>query len=193
MLRLVYSGFFKLLGWKINGDLPRDTRKYVIAIAPHTSNWDFLVGLAARSILGITNAKFLGKSQLFQPPFGWLFRWLGGYPVERSTSHDMVSQVVDIIGRHDDFILAIAPEGTRKKVDRLKTGFYYIALNAGIPIVPLGFDFKRKEVVIGKALQPKNVEEDMKALRGFYASIKGRNPELGLEAEAQAESSKPKV
>ena len=185
MLRLVYSVLFRLFGWKINGHLPRDTRKYVIAIAPHTSNWDFLVGVAARSILRITNAKFLGKSQLFRPPFGWLFRWLGGYPVDRSSSHDMVSQVADIIAKHDDFILAIAPEGTRKKVERLKTGFYYIAVKAGIPIVPVGFDYERKEVVIGQALRPVNFEDDMKTLRRFYGAIRGKNPEPGVGGETQ--------
>src|SRR5215203_3066390 len=144
MLRSVYRYLFNAFGWKITGNFPPGLRKYIIAVAPHTSNWDFPVALAARSILKIENAKFLGKSQLFRPPVGWLFRAIGGYPVERTTSHDMVNQVVKLFNTHDDFILAIAPEGTRKKVEKLKTGFYFIARNANIPIIPVGFDFKQK-------------------------------------------------
>ncbi len=102
-------------------------RKYICAVAPHTSNWDFVVGVAARSILRITHAKYLGKSQLFKAPYGWFFRWIGGIPVYRDKSHDMVDQVAAVANASEDFILAIAPEGTRKKVDKLKTGFWYIA------------------------------------------------------------------
>jgi 1-acyl-sn-glycerol-3-phosphate acyltransferase len=181
MLRAFYKFLFKSSGWKINGSLPQGVRKYVIAVAPHTSNWDFVVGIAARSVLKITDAKFLGKSQLFIHPFGWLFRAMGGYPVERSRSNDMVAQVTAIINSHPDFILAIAPEGTRKKVERLKTGFYHIARAANIPIVPVGFDYEKKEVVIGEALYPGSIDLDLNKLRGFYKKIKGKNPALGLQ------------
>ena len=119
--------------------MPTDVKKYIIAVAPHTSNWDFPVGLAARSVLRIQSAQFLGKSQLFVPPFGWIFRMLGGHPVDRSSSHDMVEQVVKIFAKHENFILAMAPEGTRKKVTKLRTGFYFIAKGAQVPIVPVGF------------------------------------------------------
>jgi 1-acyl-sn-glycerol-3-phosphate acyltransferase len=180
MLRVLYKLLFKSFGWKINGSLPRGLRKYVIAVAPHTSNWDFLVGIAARSILKITDAKFLAKSQLFTPLSGWLFRALGGYPVERSTSNDMVAQVAAIINSRPEFILAIAPEGTRKKVERLKTGFYHIARAANIPIVPVGFDYEKKEVVVGDALYPHTMEEDLETLHNFYRKIPGRNPAFGL-------------
>ena len=131
MLRPLYLLLFKIFGWKINGHFPEQVKKYVIAVAPHTSNWDFVVGVAARSILRIQRAKFLGKSQLFRPPFGWLFRRLGGYSVDRSKSQDVVEQVAHIFDQHDDFVLALAPEGTRKKVGKLKTGFYYIAKKVG--------------------------------------------------------------
>lgn len=169
-----------LFGWKVTGALPAQPR-FVLIVAPHTSNWDFPVGLAARSILRIRNAQFLGKSQLFKPPFGWFFRWLGGHPVDRSTSHDMVDQVVKIFEAHDKFILALAPEGTRKKVEKLRTGFYYIAKGAKVPIVPVGFDFAKKEVIIREPLfTTDNMEKDMETLLQFYRSVKGRNPELGL-------------
>jgi 1-acyl-sn-glycerol-3-phosphate acyltransferase len=180
VLRPLYLFCFWLLGWKIVGSFPPELKKYVVAVGPHTSNWDFVVGLAARSILRLQHAKFLGKSQLFRPPFGWLFRALGGYPVERTKSQDMVDQVAAIIKSHDTFILAVAPEGTRRKVDRLRTGFYYIARAAGIPVIPVGFDFGRKAVIIGDPIWPTAIENDMATLVAFFAGVKGRNPELGI-------------
>ena len=181
MLRPLYLFLFRLFGWRINGSFPSELKKYIIAVAPHTSNWDFPVGVAARSILRIQSARFLGKSQLFKPPYGWLFRALGGYPVERSTSHDLVDQVVKIFNNHEKFILALAPEGTRKKVKKFKTGFYYIAKKANVPIIPVGFDFGKKEVVLGQPLYPSdNIESDFEILYSFYRNITGRNPELGI-------------
>jgi len=181
MLRSIYRILFSFFGWKIIGSFPPGIRKYIIAVAPHTSNWDFPVGLAARSILKLKDVKFLGKSQLFKPPYGWIFRTLGGYPVERTTSRDMVNEVVNIFNSHEDFALAIAPEGTRKKVDKLKTGFYYIAKNASIPIVPVGFDFEKKAVIVGEPLYPtENIEVDFEKLYSFYGRIKGKNPTSGF-------------
>ncbi len=170
---------FRIFGWKINGQLP-DEKKYICAVAPHTSNWDFIVGVAARSILRIHNAKFLGKSQLFKKPYGWLFRYIGGIPVHRDKNHDMVEQVASIARNSKEFILAIAPEGTRKKVTKLKSGFWYIAKAAGIPIVPVGFDFEKKEVVVGPGIFPTEIDHDMNTLITFYRRIQGRNPESGL-------------
>ncbi|MEQ8304668.1 MAG: lysophospholipid acyltransferase family protein [Cyclobacteriaceae bacterium] len=181
MLRPIYLLLFKVFGWKINGHFPKNVKKFVIAVAPHTSNWDFVVGVAARSILRIQKAKFLGKSQLFRPPFGWLFRRLGGYPVDRSKRQDVVEQVAHIFDQHDDFVLALAPEGTRKKVDKLKTGFYYIAKKVGIPIYPVGFDFRKKEIIIGEPMTPSDdFEKDIEKLMVFYRGITGKNPELGF-------------
>ena len=161
--------------------MPTDIKKFVVAVAPHTSNWDFLVGVAARSILRIQKAQFLGKSQLFKPPFGWFFRMVGGHPVERSSSQDTVEQVVKIFNKHEAFVLAMAPEGTRKKVEKLRTGFYYIARGAHIPIIPVGFDFRLKEVVVSQPLYPSDdMEGDMEKILSFYRTITGRNPELGL-------------
>ncbi|MFZ1806865.1 MAG: lysophospholipid acyltransferase family protein [Cyclobacteriaceae bacterium] len=182
MLRLFYLLLFKIFGWKTRGEFPADLKKYVIAVAPHTSNWDFLVGVAGRRILRINGkAKFLGKSSLFKPPFGWVFRSMGGYPVDRSKSHDMVDQVVSIFDAHDEFVLAIAPEGTRKKVDKLRTGFYYIAKKANVPIVPVGFDFRKKEIIVADPMHlTESFEEDMNNLLGFYRNVTGKNPELGI-------------
>lgn len=182
MLRPVYSIIFKLIGWQIEGSFPSEIKKYIVAVAPHTSNWDFVIGVMARSILRLQHAKFLAKSQLFKPPFGWLFRWLGGYPVDRSSSHDMVHQVASLFDADTEFVLAIAPEGTRKKVERLKTGFYYIAKEAEVPIIPCGFDYEKKKVIVGRPFYPtENLEADVRILTQFYSSIKGKNPELGIQ------------
>jgi 1-acyl-sn-glycerol-3-phosphate acyltransferase len=181
MLRPIYLLFFKVFGWKVTGHFPVDIKKFIIAVGPHTSNWDFVVGIASRSILRIQAAKFLGKSQLFKAPYGWFFKMLGGYPVDRTQSHDVTDQVAEIFNRHERFILAVAPEGTRKKVMKLKTGFYYIALKAQVPIIPVGFDFLRKEVILGEPLFPMEINEDMESLRSFYKSITGRNKEFGID------------
>lgn len=182
MLRPVYKLILKILGWKIVGSFPSDLKKYVVAVAPHTSNWDFPLGIAVRSVLGMQKSKFLGKSQLFKPPFGWMFRSLGGIPVDRSKSHDLVEQVVQHFNDHEELILALAPEGTRKKVKKLRTGFYFIARKAGVPIIPTGFDFEKREVIIGKPFYPsENIEHDIDEIISFYRKIKGRNPELGID------------
>ncbi len=180
MLRPLYLLFFRLFGWKTRGDFPRELKKFIIAVAPHTSNWDFLVGVAARSILRIQRAKFIAKSQLFKAPFGWFFRLMGGYPVERSKSYDFTDQVAALFNKKEEFILAMAPEGTRKKVEKLKTGFYYIALKANVPIIPVGFDFGNKVVVVGAPLYPSVFDQDMEKLLAFYKGIQGKNPELGI-------------
>jgi len=178
-MRALWILFFKLNGWKVVGQLP-PVKKYICAVAPHTSNWDVVYGMAARSILRIKDAKFLGKSQLFKAPFGWFFRWVGGIPVYRDANHDMVDQVSKIINNSDAFILAIAPEGTRKKVTKLRTGFWYIAKATGIPVVPVGLDYKKKEVVVGQPVYPVDLEKDIRTLWDFYSRINGKNPELGI-------------
>jgi len=178
-MRAFWILYYKITGWKIHGSLP-PIDKYICAVAPHTSNWDVVVGMGARSILRIHGAKFLGKSQLFRKPFGWFFRMIGGIPVHRDERHDMVEQVSSIIKSTDKFILAIAPEGTRKKVTKLRTGFWYISKAAGIPIVPVGFDYKKKEVVIGPSLYATDLNKDITTLWEFYRNITGKNPELGI-------------
>jgi 1-acyl-sn-glycerol-3-phosphate acyltransferase len=181
MFRIICVFLFKLMGWKTKGSFPVELKKYIVAIAPHTSNWDFLIGVLARSVLRIQKARFLGKASLFRPPFGWLFRALGGYPVDRSTSHDMVEQVAAIFSKHNEFYIGLAPEGTRKKVEKFRTGFYYIAKKANVPIIPVGFDFSTKTVIVDQPFYPSDdFDHDMSYLLAFYRKIVGRNPELGL-------------
>lgn len=180
MFRPLYRIIFWITGWRIEGNFP-NLKKYIAAVAPHTSNWDFVIGIMARSLLHLEKAKFLGKDSLFKPPFGWFFRWLGGYPVDRSKKSDMTEQVAGYFHSHDEFILAMAPEGTRKKVEKLRTGFYFIAKKANVPIVPCGFDFEKKKVIIGQPMYPTDdIDQDFALLMNFYRGIQGKNPELGI-------------
>lgn len=175
MSRLLYLFFFRLAGWKIEGLMPSE-KKYIIIVAPHTSNWDFMIGLCARSILRF-DAKFLGKKELFRFPFGALFRWLGGVPVDRSKNVNLVDAVANLFNERENFIVAIAPEGTRKYVAQWKTGFYFMALKAKVPIVMTAFDYPKKTVIINQPFYPTgNLAEDMKTIFGFFRDKKGKFP-----------------
>jgi 1-acyl-sn-glycerol-3-phosphate acyltransferase len=181
MLRLILKIWWKLSGWKINGVFPYHIQKLLLIVAPHTSWKDVLVGFAARDRLKIHNAKFLGKKELFDGPFGWLFRRLGGTPVDRFSSQGAVEQVVELFKKNNEFLLAMSPEGTRKKVDKLRTGFYHIAKQAEVPILMIGFDFSKKEIIIGEPFNPSDNEAaDFKHIIDFFAPVKGANPEQGL-------------
>lgn len=149
----------------------------IIAVIPHTSNWDFVLGVLVRSAMK-KDIKFLGKSSLFRPPYGWLFRMLGGYPVDRSKNTRLVDGVVDIFNQKERFAVAIAPEGTRKKVDRLRSGFYYIALGAKIPILLTAFDFGKKEVRFLDLFYPTgDREKDFDHIHQAFTGIEGKVPE----------------
>ena len=186
MMRLLLKMYWKLSGWKINGTLPLEIKKMILVVAPHTSWKDILVGFAARQELKIDHAKFLGKKELFEGFLGGLFRNLGGIPVDRynkdSGKESVVDQAVKLFNENENFILGISPEGTRKRVEKLKTGFYQIAKNAHIPIVLVGFDFKNKEVVLKEPFfVSENQEADFKKFIDFFSTIEGANPELGLK------------
>jgi len=181
MLRLLWKLYWKITGWKVVGDFPFQYKKMVLIVAPHTSWKDVVVGFAARNELKIYHAKFLGKKELFDGPFGFLFRWLGGTPVDRFSKQGMVEQVTALFAKNDSFLLAMAPEGTRKRVDKLRSGFYHIAKQAQVPILPVGLDFEKKEIVIGKPLFTSDDEAaDFKTIIAFFATIKGANPGFDL-------------
>jgi 1-acyl-sn-glycerol-3-phosphate acyltransferase len=163
----------KMIGWRIEGTLPEHEKKFVIVVAPHTSNWDFIVGVIVRGAMGF-NASFLGKKSLFRKPFGLIFKGLGGIPVDRNTSQNLVDQVVEVVNKRDKFILAIAPEGTRGKVKKWRTGFYYIALYANIPVVMCQMDYANKVVCFLKPFFPSdNAERDLEFIRSHFTHIKG--------------------
>lgn len=172
--------WFRRSGWNIRGEFPYHIPKMVIAAGPHTSAWDLIIGLAVKHELKIKKGHFLGKKELFDGPFGWYFRKMGGIPVNRSSSKGLVEQVAHEFARHDHFILAMSPEGTRKRVDKLKTGFYHIAKEAHVPILPVGFDFLKKEVIIGDLLYPANEEADLKHIISFLGACKGKYPDMGV-------------
>ena len=179
-MRRFLSWIFRVSGWKVQGDFPRDLKKYVIIVAPHTSNWDFIVGVLARANLRMGHARFLGKDSLFKPPYGWLFYKLGGYPVDRTGGQNIVEKVVDIVNAHDSFVLTLAPEGTRSKVEKLKTGFWYMADACKVPVVPCGFDYPSKTAIIGEPYDLNEINRDMDHFVGFFSKIRGKHPENGV-------------
>ena len=177
----VSAWLLKLFGWKILGDFPLVQKKYVVVVAPHTSNWDFPLGLLVRSARRAKTV-FIGKHTLFQFPYGFIFRWLGGYPVDRRKSHNFVESVVKIFNSQEEFTIVISPEGTRRKVEKFKTGFYYIAKGAVIPLVLCKFDWGNKEVVFDKPLYTTNDEKkDFERIYAYFKGVKGKNPELGVD------------
>lgn len=155
--------------------------KYVIIVIPHTSNWDFPLGLLVRSAIG-EDVRYVGKDSLFKPPFGFLFRWLGGIPVDRSQRTQFVDAVIDKFEEPGSMKICIAPEGTRKRVDKLKTGFYYIAKGAGVPILFCKFDYGQHVVGISEPYYTTDDQEaDFAALYAYFQGVRGKNPEYGFE------------
>lgn len=177
MFTILCRWLLNISGWQIEGQLP-DCAKYIIIVAPHTSNWDFIVGVLARGALG-TRIHFLGKHQLFIPPWGWFFRAIGGSPVDRRKNNNLVDTAVQLFESKADYKLALAPEGTRSPVKRWKYGFYHIASKAQVPITPVGLDFSRRTVIIRTPLQPcGDITTDMQDILSFYRTIKGRHPKV---------------
>lgn len=164
-------------GWTVAGRLP-EKRKYLIIAAHHTSNWDFVVGVAVKLILGL-QLRFFAKHSLFFWPLGALMRSFGGIPIKRDESLNRVDASVREIRKADNFVLAITPEGTRSKVQRWKTGFYHIAKGAGIPIIPVAFDFANKKVVFGKPFElTDDKEHDIREMHRFFLDFEPKHPEL---------------
>lgn len=167
----------RLLRWRIDGEIP-DLRKFVLIVAPHTSNWDFVVGLSCDLALDM-DAVWLAKHTIFVGPFGKWLKSLGGIPVVRSSAHNVVSQVAAEFARRDQMILGIAPEGTRRKVESWRSGYWHIARAAGVPILPVGLDYARRAAVIGTLRTPTDsLAEDEAVFKKFFAGITPRRPEL---------------
>lgn len=176
-LRLISAVCLKIMGWRVVGQVP-DQPRVVIVGAFHTSNWDFVIGLFAAFMLRM-KAYWIGKDNLFRGPFKAFFQWFGGIPIDRTVSQNLVERITAVIRGQERMILALAPEGTRKKVSHWKTGFYHIAMGAGTPIV-LGFiDYRRKLCGLGPMLVPTgNIAEDMEKIRAFYAGVTARHPDM---------------
>lgn len=170
----------KLLGnWKIEGQLP-DLPKGVISIAPHTSNWDFLVGLFVKFRLGLQIA-FLGKHSLFRFPLKGFFTRLGGIPVHRGAGQGVVGTMCREFGQREQLILVIAPEGTRKKVAAWKTGFLHIAKQAQVPIIPVALDYAKRLVLIGQPMMVgESLDNALVNIQAFSAQAQGKKAENAL-------------
>ncbi len=170
----------RMTGWQIEGDIPSEIRKYVVIAAPHTSWWDFPLGLLARAALG-REIHFIGKKSLFRPPLGWFMRWLGGVPADRSISRNLVDQVVEIFNARDAFAIALAPEGTRAPVRQFRTGFYYIARGAGVPVICATLDYFHKTVTFSTPFYPTDdPAADLKSLWDHFRGVPGKVPEKGI-------------
>ena len=180
LLRIAARFYLKVAGWEIVMVEPVARRSIVIA-APHTSNWDLPMSLALVFACRL-KVYFLVKHTLFNPPFGIFLRWLGGIPVDRSKAHNLVEQAIELFSVHEDLVLAVPPEGTRKQVRCWKSGFYHIAYGAQVPI-SLGFiDFKRKVAGFGGTFIPTgNYDADLVEIQAFYAGITGKNRAMTSE------------
>ena len=181
ILHVIGVLFLKMLGWRVESEPPK-VSKYVVIVAPHTSNWDFPLALAISWQYRMKGA-WLGKDQIFGwPVLKWIFKKTGGIPVHRGTCQGLVDQAVKVFHERDTLILALAPEGTRAKVEYWKAGFYHIALAAGVPIALGYLDFKRKAGGFGPLYYPTgDVEKDLAFIRDFFDTITPRHPELRSE------------
>lgn len=166
----------RLLGWRIAGRLP-ELPRLIIIVAPHTSNWDFLVGVGVQLALGL-DVRWLGKHTLFFGPWAPLLRWLGGIPVNRASPQGLLPELVRRLNSRDCFLLAPAPEGTRSRVERWKSGFHAIARQTGAPIAPVALDYGPREVRFGAPFATTaDFAADLAELQKFYLGVMPRHPE----------------
>lgn len=176
-MKLISKFILKITSWSIVGGIPADIKKCLVVMAPHTSMWDFIWGRLAFWALDV-KAKFLMKKEMFNPVFKPFLLWMGGIPIDRSKSSNTVEAIADLFNHYDSLCITVTPEGTRKLNPDWKKGFYYIALQAEVPIA-LGFlDYEKKEGGIGKLIIPSgDFENDFKIVEDFYRGHKAKHPE----------------
>lgn len=175
-MRKIIAFFLKRNGWDIviKTEIPR---KCILCVAPHTSNWDFIIAISLYKLVG-EDPHFLMKRDWFFFPLKYLLRSLGGIPVNRDKKTSLTQQMVELFGKEDAFQLAIAPEGTRKKNAQWKTGFYHIALAANIPITLAYLDYGKKEIGVEQIFYPTgNVEKDIEEIKNYYKNVQPKYPE----------------
>lgn len=176
IFRWIAWAYLKCIGWKLSGKLP-DAKRYVAIAAPHTTNWDLPIMLALGYMLG-AEIRWMGKKSLFPWPLGWLVKWFAGIPIDRSKSAGVVEQTIEALESAETVGLVIPPEGTRKKVHKWKSGFYYIAVGAEIPIVMGFLDYATHTGGYGPTLMPSgDYTADMARFREFYSTIEAKYPE----------------
>lgn len=165
----------KFLGWRVEGRLP-ETPRFVLIAAPHTSNWDGFYMILAAFVFRI-NLYWMGKHTLFKFPFGFLTGFIGGIPINRSKSSNTVKQTISAINDASNIVMAVSPEGTRKKVHYWRTGFYHIAQGAKVPILTGFLDYRNKRAGIGPAIIPTgDLKSDFEKIQAFYDPIAGKYP-----------------
>jgi 1-acyl-sn-glycerol-3-phosphate acyltransferase len=183
VLRRVGTLGLRLLGWRVRGELP-DVAKFIIIVAPHTSNWDFAVGFLAYLALEL-DASWFGKASIFAWPFGPILRRFGGLPIRRGASENVVDRSIAESRMRSRFVLALAPEGTRRRVRTWRSGFYYIALGAGLPIVTVALDFAKREIEVGPAFQATgDYAADIARLLERFERVAGKHPALYGQASS---------
>jgi 1-acyl-sn-glycerol-3-phosphate acyltransferase len=176
LLRL-FAWFFKFRGWKINGHIPADIQKCVIIAAPHTSNWDFVFSLGALHILGY-KINYMVKQELFVFPFSILLKKSGGIAIDRKKNNNVVDEMVDKLKQADKMYLMLSSEGTRKRVDKWKSGFYYVAQKANVPVCTGFLDYAKKEAGFGPVINiTGNISADLEKIASFYKTITPQIPE----------------
>lgn len=175
MKKQIYKWIFhSIMGWEIVGGLDQNIKKSVLMVMPHTSWHDFYVAMFCRGAIGV-DINWVGKKELFRFPFGFFFKYLGGAPLDRTGGLNKVESIANIFYTRETFRLGLSPEGTRKKVNQLKTGFYYIAVTAKVPIIPVSINYEKKVVDFGMPFYPtNNIESDLKFLNNHFIDAKGK-------------------
>ncbi len=182
-MKLLARLYYWLIGWKTEGNVPPHIKKCVMVAAPHTSNWDGPIAITAFILLDI-KARFLVKKELFKFPLNLVIKAFGGIPVNRTKKTNMVDSMVALFDNYKELVLLIPPEGTRGYVKEWKSGFYYVALNAGLPIMLGYLDYKRKIAGIGPAFYPTgDFQKDLVEIKKFYKTITPRYPEKSSLAD----------
>lgn len=175
--RAIGLAYLRLAGWRIEGAFPVEPG-FVAIVAPHTSNWDFALGMAM--VLGIElRVSWLGKHSIFKAPFRRLLQRMGGIPVDRRTSHGVVGACTEAFAVTPAMVLALAPEGTRKGASQWRSGFYQIATAAGVPILPVGFDYREHVIRLMPAFTPSgDLEQDLPRIRALFSQVHGLRDRL---------------
>lgn len=177
LMKTISRLYFCLTGWRLEGRLSPEINKCIMVAAPHTSNYDFGYSRAALYMMGC-NVKYLAKKELLDSPFGFFFRWTGAIGVGRDRSENMVSRMVELLNQHEKLVIMLAPEGSRKLKGKWRTGFYYAAMQAKVPIVLASLDYKKKVANVGPVFHPTgNYHQDMVLVKEFYKAVCPRYPE----------------
>jgi 1-acyl-sn-glycerol-3-phosphate acyltransferase len=177
VLRVISRVMLKIIRWRVIGALPEGQRKYVLIVAPHTSNWDFILFIFAVSVLRLQPSVLI-KSTLFVGPLGWFLRYCGAIPVNRTQANSLVDYIAGIYAERDEFVLIITPEGTRSANPNWKRGFHHVARKAEVPVLVVYVDSAIRTIGIERLMDPSDdVDADIRQLKQFYDSKGGLKPE----------------